>query len=157
MKTLPPEPAALFFSSELELEVDAPGDCSCGGGDSFRPTLEAGPGFLLGGMISNTHNQSDLNQDPRFFIRMLTFRNEVVCTKFLPQVLGARLRREETSGQPKSEVAIYGCFSGAFHSSSHLFLRTSFLSVCCDEEEPVYPPGGPQKIYKFVQSTGGRW
>ena len=68
-----------------------------------------------------------------------------------------RLRREETSGQPKSEVAIYGCFSGAFHSSSHLFLRTSFLSVCCDEEEPVYPPGGPQKIYKFVQSTGGRW
>ena len=43
-----------FFSSELELEVDAPGDCSCGGGDSYRPTLEAGPGFLFGGMIFST-------------------------------------------------------------------------------------------------------
>ena len=41
----------------------------------------------------------------------------------------SRLAAPATSGQPKFPVAIYGCFSGAFHSSSHLLLRTSLSIV----------------------------
>ena len=50
---------------------------------------------------------------------------------FLEQQLraGTPLAFPSTSGRSKFQVALNGCISAAFHSSSHLLLRTSFLSL----------------------------
>ena len=52
-----------------------------------------------------------------------------IISSLLKKYFKTRLAAPATSGQPTFPVAIYGCFSGAFHSSSHLLLRTSLSIV----------------------------